>query len=214
LEGSEAVGKSTQLGLIADWIEASGREVVSLREPGGTPVGNEIRRILLDPSSALGARGEALLFMASRAELIDRVIRPALLRNAVVLLDRFFLSTYAYQVAGRGLNEADVRAANDLATTGLRPDLTLLLHLPVSESLARMERRLRGPDRIEGSGREFHERVAAALELFGSESWQRSHPECGPIVRVDGTGSEQEVFERLRKSLQEMWPGSFPGSTA
>src|SRR4051812_32657866 len=99
-------------------------EVVPLREPGGTPVGDQLRTIVLHPESQLTPRAEALLFMASRAELVHRVVRPALDRGATVILDRFFLSTYAYQVVGRGLLESDVREANHLATAGLVPDLT------------------------------------------------------------------------------------------
>src|SRR5438270_7313720 len=112
LEGPEAVGKSTQIRRLEAWLRDSKVDFVSVREPGGTPIGDQLRQILLDPRSSLSARSEALLFMASRAELVDGVIEPALAGKRVVLVDRFFLSTYAYQVAGRGLDEADVRAAN------------------------------------------------------------------------------------------------------
>jgi len=212
LEGPEAVGKSTQLRLLSAWLRDSGIDHVTVREPGGTPVGDEIRRILLDPVSLLSARGEALLFMASRAELVDRVIRPALDRKTVVLIDRFFLSTYAYQISGRGLDEKDVRAANHLATGGFVPTVTLLLRLPLVESLGRMERRLARQDRMERSSRDFHERVTTAFEQFATPAWQLAHPECGPICGVDATGSEQQVFDRLRNVVIEVWPGSFPGS--
>ncbi len=212
LEGPEAVGKSTQLRRLIAWLAESGIDHVSVREPGGTPAGDQIRRILLDPGSTLTARSEALLFMASRAELVDQVIRPALAKKAVVLVDRFFLSTYAYQIFGRGLEEADVRAANHLATGGLVPTLTLLLWLPLVESLGRLERRKAGPDRMEQSSRDFHERVAGAFDTFGTPAWQAGHPECGPIRSIDATGSEQQVFDRLRTAVVEGWPGSFPSS--
>lgn len=213
LEGPEAVGKSTQLRRLVAWLAESGIDHLSVREPGGTPVGDEIRRVLLDPGSTLSARSEALLFMASRAELVERVIRPALERKSVVVVvDRFFLSTYAYQIYGRGLDEADVRAANHLATGGLVPTLTLMLQLPLAESLGRMERRRSGQDRMERSSRDFHERVANAFETFGTPAWQAAHPECGPIRSIDATGSEQQVFDRLRAGLIDAWPGSFPGS--
>lgn len=212
LEGPEAVGKSTQLGLLSAWLSDSSVEHITVREPGGTPVGDEVRRVLLDPRSLLSSRGEALLFMASRAELVDRVIKPAIERKSVVLVDRFFLSTYAYQVFGRGLDENDVRAANHLATAGLVPTLTLLLHLPLTESLERMERRRTGQDRMERSSRDFHERVSAAFEEFTRPAWQMAHPECGPICRIDATGGEQEVFARLRRQVIDAWSGSFPGS--
>ena len=212
LEGPEAVGKSTQLRRLEAWMRESKVDVVSVREPGGTPSGDQIRQILLDPVSSLSARTEALLFMASRAELIDRIVRPALAKKTLIIVDRFFLSTYAYQISGRGLDEADVRAANHLATAGLVPNLTLLLKLPVAESLGRLERRKAGPDRMERSSREFHERVAAAFDTFETPAWQAVHPECGPIRSIDARGSEQQVFDRLRVAIVEAWPGSFPGS--
>src|SRR5881227_3491928 len=129
-EGPEGAGKSTQLRLVAEWLGQRGHDVVAVREPGGTVVGDEIRRILLDPTSDIVPRAEALLFMASRAQLVEREIRPALASGAIVLVDRFFLSTYAYQGVGRGLSEDDLRAANSMATSGLVPDRTLLLTLP------------------------------------------------------------------------------------
>jgi dTMP kinase len=210
LEGSEAVGKSTQLRRLEAWLRESARELISLREPGGTALGDELRRMVLDPASSLSPRAEALMFMASRAELVEQVIRPALDRKAVVLADRFFLSTYAYQIFGRGLESNDVRAANHLATGGLVPDLTLLLRLPLAESLARMERRRTGQDRMERASRDFHERVASAFELFSTPEWQRAHPECGQVVGIDAGGSEAEVFARLKDAVSKKWPGSFP----
>jgi dTMP kinase len=212
LEGPEAVGKSTQLRRLVEWMRGAGLDVLSLREPGGTPLGDEVRRLVLDTDWTLGARTEALLFMASRAELVEQVIRPALGGNKVVLLDRFFLSTYAYQVFGRGLPADEVRAANAFATGGLVPDLTLLLRMPLAESLKRLERRRSGHDRIERASREFHERVAAAFEVFASAEWQAGNPEVGSVVAVDAMGSEEDVFTRLRSAVQGAWPGSFPTS--
>ncbi|MEO5568156.1 MAG: dTMP kinase [Gemmatimonadaceae bacterium] len=210
LEGPEAVGKSTQIRRLIEWLRGEGLDIISVREPGGTVVGDELRRIVLDPASSLSPRAEALVFMASRAELVDQVIRPALVAKKVVLVDRFFLSTYAYQIAGRGLEESDVRAANHFATGGLVPDLTLLLKLPLAESLQRLERRRTGPDRMERSSRDFHERVATAFDQFAARDWQESHRECGKIIAVDAMGSELEVFARLSGAVREAWPGSFP----
>ena len=214
LEGPEAVGKSTQLRRLETWLRSAGLEVLSLREPGGTPLGDELRRIVLDPGRELSARAEALLFMASRAQLVEQVIRPALAEKKVVLLDRFFLSTYAYQIFGRGLPSDDVRAANRFATGGLVPDLSLLLNLPLADSLDRLERRRSGHDRIERSSRDFHERVAAAFDVFSTEAWQAAHPECGRIIGVDAKGTEDEVFARLRNAVESAWPGSFPSRSA
>lgn len=211
LEGAEGVGKSTQLRRLAEWLESRGATVVAVREPGGTIVGDEIRRILLDPASDITPHTEALLFMASRAQLVERVVRPALAQGDAVLIDRFFLSTYAYQVAGRGLPEEEIRAANSVATGGLVPDLTLLLELPEGEGMARAARRGER-DRMERAADEFHRRVGDAFAGFAAPDWQRAHPECGPIVTVDGTGSEEDVFARLRGEIERRWPSSSPNA--
>lgn len=209
-EGAEGAGKSTQLRLLVDWLGARGRDVVAVREPGGTIIGDEIRRILLDPNADIVPRSEALLFMASRAQLVEREIRPALESGATVLLDRFFLSTYAYQGVGRGIPEADLRASNAIATQGLVPDLTLLLTMPVAAGLARaIDRGER--DRMERADLEFHERVARAFETFATREWQEEHPECGPIVLVDANGTQRAVFDRVLGTLRTRWPGTFPG---
>jgi dTMP kinase len=179
--------------------------VATFREPGGTPLGDEIRRLLLDPASQIASRAEALLFMASRAELVEQELRPALQAGAVVLLDRFFLSTYAYQVAGRGLPDADVRAANGVATGGLVPDLTLLLTMRPSDGLRRAAQRS-DADRMERSGDEFHQRVAAAFDRFATGPWQAAHPECGPIVALEGAGSVDDVAARVLAAMLRACP--------
>jgi dTMP kinase len=207
-EGAEGAGKSTQLRLVSDWLGARNRNVVAVREPGGTIVGDQIRRILLDPSSDIVPRTEAFLFMASRAQLVEREIRPALEGGAIVLVDRFFLSTYAYQGVGRGLPEPELIVANRMATSGLVPDLTLLLTLDVAEGLARALRRGEH-DRMERAELAFHERVARAFSEFTQASWQQAHPECGPVVLVDASGDEREVFARVLATLRDRWPESF-----
>jgi dTMP kinase len=211
-EGAEGAGKSTQLRLVADRLAAQHGGVhraMSVREPGGTAVGDEIRRMLLDPASDIVPRAEAFLFMASRAQLVEREIRPAVDAGATVLVDRFFLSTYAYQGAGRGLPEAELRAANRMATGGLVPDLTLLLALSPDEGLTRAMRR-GGHDRMERAELAFHERVARAFEAFTARAWQEAHPEVGPIVLVDGAGDQQTVFARVLAALHARWPEIFP----
>ena len=209
-EGGEGSGKSTQLRLLSRDLERAALAHVCLREPGGTPLGTEVRRLLLDRASDIVPRAEALLFMASRAQLVEREIRPALERGETVLLDRFFLSTYAYQVAGRGLPEDEVRAANRFATGGLSPDLTLLFTFPVDAGLARAARRPTAHDRMEAMGEPFHRRVAAAFGSYADPAWQSDHPECGPIVPVDAEGSEEQVRARVRAALRARWPGTFP----
>src|SRR6266571_4616653 len=207
-EGSEGAGKSTQLRLLSDRLAAAGIPVVPVREPGGTPVGDTIREILLGPGNAIAPGTEVLLFLASRAELVRREIEPALKRGDVVLMDRFFLSTYAYQIAGRGLSEEDVRAANCLATDGLIPDLTIVFDFPVADGIERVSQR-GSHDRIEQSAIDFHERVERAFAESATSKWQQLHPECGQITQVDGRGSRDDVANRVVAALLDAMPQRF-----
>jgi len=208
-EGPEGAGKTTQLRHLCDWLFARQLPFTGVREPGGTALGNEIRRMLLEPGRVINARAEALLFMASRAQLIAEVVKPALERGELVLADRFFLSTYAYQVVGRGLPFDDVRAANRLATAGLVPDLTILLTLPAAVRDARVVAR-GGADRIESAGHWFHELVERAFNDCAAPAWQAAHPECGPIAAVSASGTEQEVLERVLTVMTGAMPDLFP----
>jgi dTMP kinase len=209
-EGVEGAGKTTQIKLLAERLAPAGVTARGVREPGGTPVGDDIREILLHPEKDITAATEALLFMASRAELVARELRPALDEGVVILVDRFFLSTYAYQIAGRGLPEAEIRAANRLATGGLVPDLTLLLDVPAAQGLGRADAR-GARDRIESSGDDFHQRVNSAFKQFADPAWQASHPECGPINLIDGTGEQRTVHKRLVGILASTFPQTFRG---
>jgi dTMP kinase len=213
-EGGEGSGKSTQLKRLGVELDRLGTPFVALREPGGTPLGADVRHLLLDPGSDIVPRAEALLFMSSRAQLVDRQVVPSLERGHVVLLDRFFLSTYAYQIAGRGLKEADVRAANAFATAGLVPDLTILLTFPVREGLARVTGRDASHDRIEALGEAFHRRVADGFAEFARPEWQAAHPECGPIVAVSAEGTEEDVAARVKSALSRKWPDFFQAVVA
>ena len=207
-EGAEGAGKTTQIRLLAEKLTTAGVPCVAVREPGGTPVGDAIREILLDPERQINPATEALLFMSSRAELTAREIVPSLKEGKIVLLDRFFLSTYAYQISGRGLPEEEVRAANRLATGGLVPHFTILLDVPHTEGLERADARGQR-DRMERSADEFHDRVTSAFREFANPAWQRSHPECGPIKLIDGTGDENAVFSRVLTALIQAFPKQF-----
>jgi dTMP kinase len=198
--------------MLASRLSAAGIPVLPLREPGGTPVGDQIRGILLDPQSDIVPASEALLFMASRAELMRREIQPALKRGDIVLMDRFFLSTYAYQVAGRGLSEEQVRAANCLATDGLVPDLTIVLDFPVADGIERVSQR-GSHDRIEQSAIDFHQIVERAFVESTKPEWQKLHPECGPITQVDARGTREEVFARVVSALVSAMPSRFAALT-
>lgn len=208
LEGGEGVGKTTQWERLREWVRSSGQTVLALREPGGTPPGDVIRSLLLDPVGALAPETEALLFAASRAELLTRAVRPALAQGTLVLLDRYLLSTYVYQGVARGLAPEALRAINQFATGGVVPDLTLLLALPLEEAQRRAKAR-GAPDRLEQEADGFHARVASGFSAALSPDWQRAHPECGPIVAVDASGTREEVTARCIAVLVERWPEHF-----
>lgn len=185
LEGADGCGKSTQAALLAEDIEAAGHEVVRLREPGGTPIGEKIRALVLDPANGeMAPECELLLFEAARAQLVRQVIGPALARGAVVVCDRFYDSTYAYQAAGRALDTGAIHAANALGSCGVTPDLTIVLDLPTAEALARATRG--GADRLEGEGVAFQERVRQGyLDLAAAEPARvRVVPAAGTVADV------------------------------
>jgi dTMP kinase len=198
-EGTEGVGKSTQAALLGESVGA-----VLVREPGATWLGERIRDLLLNAEVVIEPRAELLLFLAARAQLVP-VIRAHLAEGTSVVADRFFLSTYAYQGAGRGLPETEIGDANEIATGGLRPDLTLLLVYPTVAGLARAG----GTDRMERSGVDFHSRVGAAFERFLTADWQQAHPECGPIVGLDATGDIEAVAARVRGVVTARFPKEF-----
>lgn len=157
-EGGEGAGKSTQSRLLRDWLVERGETVLLTFEPGDTPVGTELRRIVLDPATGdLSDRTEALLYAADKAEHVDHVVLPALGRDEIVITDRYVDSTLAYQGAGRSLDGAELAWVARWATEDLRPHLTVLLDLHPDQGLTRFEER----DRIEGESIEFHERVRA-----------------------------------------------------
>jgi dTMP kinase len=159
LEGPEGSGKSTLIGPLAERMRASKVEPVVVREPGGTRAAEIARQALLDPGHPLGPVAELFFFLAARADLVETVIQPALAAGRVVLSDRFALTTEAYQMAGRGLDPAMVRAANQAATHGLSPDLTLILSLPPELGQARQVAAGKQQDRLERESVDFHQRV-------------------------------------------------------
>lgn len=158
-EGLDGSGKSTQLAALSRVLIARGLPVLTTREPGGTPVGEAIRRVVLNTEfSGMSARTELLLYLASRVEHVEQVIRPALTRGSVVLCDRFSEATLAYQAFGRGLPIDDVRALVEFGACGVEPDLVILLDLPVEDGLARVRER-RADNRIDREAVAFHQRV-------------------------------------------------------
>jgi dTMP kinase len=159
LEGPEGSGKSTLLGPLAQCMRSSKVEPIVVREPGGTPVAEIARQALLDSEHPVGPLSELFLYLAARADLVESVIAPALAAGRVVLSDRFALSTEAYQVAGRGLDSAMVRSANQAAAHGLRPDLTLILDLAPEVGQARQLAAGKRQDRLDRESTDFHRRV-------------------------------------------------------
>lgn len=171
LEGPDGGGKTSQIARLAGRIEATGRQVVCTREPGGTAIGEKIREILLrHKGGEMTAQAELLLFLAARAQVTGEVIRPALDGGAVVLSDRYMLSSVVYQGIAGGLGAENVERAGTLATGGVHPDLTLLLDLSPEEGLARSGS-ARGHDRMERKGLEYHQRVRE-----GFMEYAREHP--------------------------------------
>ena len=192
IDGPDGAGKSTQVRLLAEWLAAEGVRVQVARDPGGTPIGERVRAILLDRlHREMVVQCELMLYMASRAQLVAQVVRPALERGDCVLCDRYISSTVAYQGAG-GAEVADVKEAGRIAVGGLRPDLTILLDLPAQKGLARLAK---GKDRVESKDFAYHSRVR---ELFLQQARQgRRH-----WAVVDAAGSVEEVQARLREIIR------------
>jgi dTMP kinase len=172
------VGKSTQVQLFCDWLRDLGRDVVTCRDPGSTPLGESIRRLLLDRhDKPMGRRSEMLLYMAARAQLVEEVIRPALRAGRTVVSDRFLLANVAYQGHAGGLNPADIWSVGQVATDGVAPDLTFVLDMPVDAAGQRIRREL---DRMEAQGRRFLDQVRQG---FLAEAAR--HPDRIRVIAAD-----------------------------
>jgi dTMP kinase len=193
-EGLDGSGKSTQMGFLADALRGVGYDVLTTREPGGTEVGEAVRRLLLDPgNSSMTPRAEALLYSAARAQLVETVIRPALAEGKVVLCDRYIDSSLAYQGYGRGLQVDDVLTLNIWATDCLLPDLTLVLLVDEGE---RASRASGAPDRVEAAGLSFFQRASEGYRRLAADHRHR-------IRLVDSVGSVDEVRTRVRSVVDE-----------
>lgn len=201
-EGVEGSGKSTQATLLAERLAERGLKVRHAREPGSTPLGERIRALVLDERNlGIPAWSELFLMLAARAAFVEQVVIPALAEGTVVIADRFELSTLAYQGAGRGLSPRDVAAVNRLATQGISPDATILLSLPTAEGVRRQQVAGKAPDRMESESREFHERVARGYEEHAAA--------VANVLRVEATGSIDEVHSRITGVLGERFPETF-----
>lgn len=198
IEGTEGVGKSTNLAFVRDWLSAQGIEVVVTREPGGTPLAEEIRRLLLSKREELvDESAELLLVFAARAQHLTQVIKPALARGAWVLSDRFTDATFAYQGGGRGLNKSTIEQLEQLVQGDLRPDLTLILDIDVELGLNRA--RQRGElDRFESETIGFFERVRNAYRQRASVAPER-------YALVDAGQTLEEVQHDIEKVLSVLF---------
>ena len=195
IEGGEGAGKSTVLAAIATLLGERGFEVVSMREPGGTPAGEAIRALLLDPASHLVPEAELLLMFASRAQLVREIVQPALASGKWVLSDRFTDASFAYQGGGRGIESATIATLERIAA-GIKPDITLLLDVGVDVGMARARSRGGAPDRIESERGEFFERVRAAYLA-------RAKAEPGRIKVIDASQAPDAVVADVRRLLGE-----------
>jgi len=199
IEGGEGAGKSTVMAALSEALAAAGREVVLTREPGGTPEGEAIRSLLLDPGNQLLPETELLLMFASRAQLVRKLIAPALARGAAVVADRFTDASFAYQGGGRGLDMGRIAELERWAA-GLKPDLTFLLDVGVAEGLARARSRGGEPDRIERERGDFFERVRATYLA-------RAAAEPGRFRIIDA-GQPVEDVRRAVLAALSAWLGA------
>lgn len=190
-EGVDGSGKSTQLRMLASELRLRGREVVTTREPGGTPLGGLLRRVVLEAEEQVDPMAELLIFAADRAQHVRTLVRPALESNHVVLSDRYADATVAYQGAGRGFPPEMIEQVVAIATGGLMPDLTLIFDLTVDESLRRGDRRKK-QDRIDSEEAAFHTRVRDAYLKIAAADPER-------VRVIDASGSVQETHSQVMR---------------
>jgi dTMP kinase len=196
-EGGDGSGKTTQIGLLSQWLEAQGHSVVVTREPGGTDLGNQLRDIILHSTGFIAPRAEALLYAADRAHHIYTVVRPALERGDIVIQDRYFDSSVAYQGAGRVLDATEVRDLSLWATEGLIPDLTVLLDVPAGVAKARQSESERPFDRLEAEAEDFHHRVRESYVALAQAEPRR-------FALIDGTLPIEDIHQAITHRVSDL----------
>jgi dTMP kinase len=209
LDGPDGGGKSTQALRLFEWLKGRGFDVVACRDPGGTALGDRLRAILLDRETvALAMRSEMLLYMASRAQLVDEVIKPALSAGKIVISDRYLLANIVYQGTAGGLLEEEIAMVGMIATAGLLPDLTIVLDIAPEQAMARLGA---ARDRIEDRPLFYHERVRAGYLAAANIQAGISGPAGesasvypAPIVLIDATADSETVFKRIQQAVLEV----------
>jgi len=201
IEGPDRSGKTTQANLLKKWLEKRNKKVILTREPGGTKLSEEIRKILLNPDNNISSLTELFLYEAARAQHVHEKILPAIKSGKIVICDRFTMATEAYQGYGRGLDLKKIKKLNDIATQGLKPDLTIVMLMPDSEFKKRQKTKLYGLlkekiDRIEKENSKFRKRVNLAykkLSLRGKN-----------ILKIDATKNIEDINEEIKSKIQEI----------
>jgi len=193
-EGGDGSGKSTQLSLLVSWLEQRGRTVVTTREPGGTPLGDELREIVLHSRGHITPKSEALIYAADRAHHIATKVRPAIGRGDVVVQDRYLDSSVAYQGVGRNLGAEEIRRVSMWATDGLLPDLTVLLDLEETLGRERLDTSRTRFDRLESEEQEFHSRVRAAYLALAAAEPER-------FLVLDATRARDDLAGEIRSRV-------------
>ncbi len=195
-EGIEGAGKSTQAKKLYEYLKEKNHPVVLTREPGGTNTGKKIRQILLTPTEEIfPPYAELFLYEADRSFHVENVIKPHLQKDHIVICDRFIDSTLAYQGFARGLDKNIIKQLNDIASEGIKPDITFLIDVPVEEGLKRIKEK-RGFDRIEQETIEFHKKLREGFLKIAQEEKNR-------IVVINGVGDSEEIFNRILKVLRD-----------
>ncbi|MGA0848021.1 MAG: dTMP kinase [Pontimonas sp.] len=196
-EGGDGSGKTTQINLLASWLESEGHTVVITREPGGTDLGTELRNIILHREGFIAPRAEALLYAADRSHHIHTLVRPALQRGEIVVQDRYLDSSVAYQGAGRVLDPTEVRNISVWATENLMPDLTVVLDVPASVAKERQAAGERQYDRLEAEAEDFHTRVRESYLALAAEEPHR-------FLVIDGESSIEEIHQAIVDKVSDL----------
>ncbi|MGA1688016.1 MAG: dTMP kinase [Pontimonas sp.] len=196
-EGGDGSGKTTQINLLASWLESEGHTVVITREPGGTDLGSELRNIILHREGFIAPRAEALLYAADRSHHIHTLVRPALQRGEIVVQDRYLDSSVAYQGAGRVLDPTEVRNISVWATENLMPDLTVVLDVPASVAKERQAAGERQYDRLEAEAEDFHTRVRESYLALAAEEPHR-------FLVIDGESSIEEIHRAIVDKVSDL----------